>query len=136
MVQSINHTCYSASVPCVPLYYLMHLLSTLPPRPLSFCTPLQCIQRLTVSYGSATHRVFCISELLQQIIEECAGIGVVNRGTVLALAKTCTLMNRPAIKVLWRVLDGLQPLLYLLPSEAVENMESSNYIVCPPPSDR
>ncbi|KAI8986866.1 hypothetical protein BD414DRAFT_440434 [Trametes punicea] len=63
---------------------------------------------------SATHRCLLVSEIFQQIAEELYDTG--ERPTLVQLARTCKALHESVLPILWQNIEGLVPLLKLLPS--------------------
>jgi hypothetical protein len=48
-----------------------------------------------------------------------------------ALASTCRAFESPALNVLWRKLESVEPIVKCLPSELFGTNRTNNYPVCP-----
>jgi len=57
------------------------------------------------------HPLLCEPILLDFILETAGG-----RSSIARLARTCKAISDPALDVLWKHIDGLTPLLRLMPS--------------------
>ena len=62
------------------------------------------------------HRALCIDEIIQLIFDFCGDLPDTRpRWTYAQLARCCKTWTGPALDRLWRRIDGLGPLLALLP---------------------
>lgn len=87
------------------------------------------------------HRCLLISEVLCTILEfteqygnsdskdGCEEDRKLTKRTLASLAQTCRALSTPALDQLWRHLDGLYPLIKLLPKQVRNSKRSSPFIV-------
>ena len=74
--------------------------------------------------GSASHRVFKISELTSAI---ASCLVPISRGSAANLARTCRFLEEPALSALWENQSQLETLLEVLPEETRECKYSSAF---------
>ncbi|KAI0366039.1 hypothetical protein BV20DRAFT_1056042 [Pilatotrama ljubarskyi] len=79
---------------------------------------------MALSTVSATHRCIFVSEILHKIAEGIYSVGAL--GTLANLAGTCKAFNEDVIPVLWRRLEGISPLVRLLPSESIISIQNES----------
>ncbi|KZT29421.1 hypothetical protein NEOLEDRAFT_1166909 [Neolentinus lepideus HHB14362 ss-1] len=76
------------------------------------------------------HRCLTISEVLSVIFEATLNNYEGERAYLAGLARTCKIFFEPAIHLLWRKQEGLQPLLECLPQELWEYDPNMYYDMC------